>query len=56
MDDVDVREDRHLHDRRDEQDPRSLARVRDHGAFGMVFFVTSAITESSEPKSTYDWI
>ena len=52
MQDVDVVEDRRLHDQGDEEDRRRFARVGDHGATGIVFFVTSAITESSEPKFT----
>src|SRR5207248_7070033 len=51
---LDVRQDRHLKHDRHEQQRRRLRDVRgNHGAAGTRFLVTSAVTESSEPKSTF---
>ena len=48
---VDLREDRDLKDRRDEEQRRGLEAVdRRHGSFGERFVATRAATESSESK------
>jgi hypothetical protein len=51
--DLDVRDDRELHNHRDEEQSCGLRRVRGHqGAFGVRLRVMSAVTASSEEKST----
>src|SRR5262249_21104128 len=51
--DLDARNDRELNDDDEEQQSRCLGDVRPHhGAFGLFFWVTRAVTASSEEKST----
>ena len=48
---VHLREDRDLHDRREEEERGGLDAVDDvHGSFGVRFVATRAATESSEPS------
>ena len=55
--DRDLRHDRQLHDNGEEEESRRLGCVGGrHGAFGVRFFVISAVTASSDEKSTNGWI